>query len=235
MSTESTQDAEARGRQVDLPRNAVAPSAIAGRQLATSAAGGAIAALVLCLAAGVQPAYGAMIGWDLAAAGYCLLVWAGSWRLTPELTARVAVQEDPSRPATDGLLLAAAIASIASVVFALADATSFHGFGRAFRIIMGVASIVCSWFLVHTIFTLKYARLYYLDEDGGIDFNMEHPPAWSDFAYLSFTIGMTFQVSDTDLQTTLLRRLALRHMLLSYLFGAVIIAVAINLLAAHVG
>jgi len=54
---------------------------------------------------------------------------------------------------------------------------------------------------------------------------------WSDFAYLAFTIGMTFQVSDTDLQTSALRRIALRHMLVSYLFGAVIIAVTINLLA----
>jgi uncharacterized membrane protein len=54
---------------------------------------------------------------------------------------------------------------------------------------------------------------------------------WTDFAYLSFTIGMTFQVSDTDLQTSVLRRLALRQMLISYLFGAVIIAITINLVA----
>jgi len=195
------------------------------------------AALVVCLSTGLEPGYGAMIGWDLTAAAYCLVVWVASWRLGPERTSEAAVQEDPSRPATDGLLLAAAIASIASVTFALADAANFHGFGRVFRIVTGVASIVSSWFLVHTLFTLKYARLYYLDEDGGIEFNMERPPAWSDFAYLSFTIGMTLQVSDTDtdLQTTRLRRLALRHMLLSYLFGAVIVAVAINLVAGHVG
>jgi uncharacterized membrane protein len=60
---------------------------------------------------------------------------------------------------------------------------------------------------------------------------MASAPVWSDFAYLAFTIGMTFQVSDTDLQTSALRRIALRHMLVSYLFGAVIIAVTINLLA----
>ncbi|HTW20774.1 MAG TPA: DUF1345 domain-containing protein [Mycobacteriales bacterium] len=201
----------------------------------TAVAAGGGAALVVCLSTGLQLAYGVMVGWNVAATTYCVAVWVTSWRLTPELTAEVAVHEDPSRSATDGLLLVAAVASIASVTFALADAASFHGFGRAFRIVAGVASIVCSWFLVHTIFTLKYARLYYLDEDGGIEFNMEQPPAWSDFAYLAFTIGMTFQVSDTDLQTTLLRRLALKHMVLSYLFGAVIVAVAINLLAAHVG
>ena len=200
-----------------------------------SAAGGAVAGLAVCLGASLEPTYGAVVGWDVAAAVYCLLVWLSSWRLTPELTAHAALQEDPSRPATDLLLLAAAVASIGSVVFALADATNFHGVGKWLRLATGVASIVCSWFLVHTVFTLKYARLYYLDEDGGIDFNMEHSPVWTDFAYLSFTIGMTFQVSDTDLQTTPLRRLALRHMLLSYLFGAVIIAVAINLIAGKVG
>jgi uncharacterized membrane protein len=78
---------------------------------------------------------------------------------------------------------------------------------------------------------MMYARQYYTDEDGGIDFNSDEPPVWTDFAYVAFTIGMTFQVSDTDLQTPALRRLALRQMLISYLFGAVIIAITINLVA----
>lgn len=68
---------------------------------------------------------------------------------------------------------------------------------------------------VHTVFTLKYARLYYTGTDGGI----------------SFTVGMTFQVSDTDVSDKGIRRTILRHMLLSYVFGAVIIAVTINLVA----
>jgi len=84
---------------------------------------------------------------------------------------------------------------------------------------------------VHTLFTTTYARAYFSADDGGIAFNMDRTPVWSDFAYLAFTVGMTFQVSDTDLQTSLLRRIALRHMLISYLFGAVIIAVTINLVA----
>ena len=66
---------------------------------------------------------------------------------------------------------------------------------------------------------------------GGISFNEDARPSYSDFAYLAFTIGMTFQVSDTDLQNNDIRRLALRHMLLSYLMGAVIVAVTINLVA----
>ncbi len=88
-----------------------------------------------------------------------------------------------------------------------------------------------SWLSVHTVFTLLYARLYYGDEVGGIDFNEPDPPNYVDFAYLAFTIGMTFQVSDTNLTAKVIRRRALQHALVSYLFGAVIIALAINIVA----
>jgi uncharacterized membrane protein len=66
---------------------------------------------------------------------------------------------------------------------------------------------------------------------GGIEFNEKDPPAYLDFAYLSCTIGMTFQVSDTSITVKPVRRMALHHALLSYLFGAVILAMAINLVA----
>jgi uncharacterized membrane protein len=78
---------------------------------------------------------------------------------------------------------------------------------------------------------LRYALLYYSDEPGGIDFGPAEPPSYRDFAYLALTLGMTFQVSDTALGTTVMRATALRHALLSYLFGAIILAVAINLVA----
>jgi hypothetical protein len=82
---------------------------------------------------------------------------------------------------------------------------------------LSLASVVLSWAVVHTVFTLRYARLYYLGPDGGVDFNDESKPRYSDFAYLAFTIGMTFQVSDTALCSNEIRRTALRHALLSYL------------------
>lgn len=86
-----------------------------------------------------------------------------------------------------------------------------------------------SWLLVHTLFTLRYATLYYLAKDG-VDFN-KNPPKYADFAYLSFTIGMTYQVSDTDLTTDAIRYPALRQALLSYALGAIVLATAINLVA----
>ena len=90
--------------------------------------------------------------------------------------------------------------------------------------------MVLSWVLVHVVHTLTYARLYYTDEEGGVDFNTPSPPRYSDFAYLAFIIGMTFQVSDTALQASRMRAVALRQALLSYLFGTVIIATTINLI-----
>src|SRR5205823_6262617 len=93
------------------------------------------------------------------------------------------------------------------------------------------ASIVASWGVVHTVYALKYARLYYEGPDGGIDFDGDHPPTYVDFAYLAFTVGMTFQVSDTEINARVIRAAVLRQSLLAYLFGAVILAATINLLA----
>ena len=94
-----------------------------------------------------------------------------------------------------------------------------------------LAPVFVSWTLVHTVYTLKYARLYYEGTRGGVSFNEDDLPKYRDFAYLAFTIAMTFQVSDTDLQSKPFRRTCLRHAWISFPLGAVIIAVSINLLA----
>ena len=88
-----------------------------------------------------------------------------------------------------------------------------------------------SWIMVHTVFTLRYARSYYSNPRGGIDFNESDLPTYLDFAYLALTIGMTFQVSDTNLTSKSIRRIALAHAALSYLFGAVMVALVINVVA----
>jgi uncharacterized membrane protein len=91
--------------------------------------------------------------------------------------------------------------------------------------------VALSWLTVHTLYMLRYGDAYYGDPIGGIDFNEEEPPSYRDFAYVAFTIGMTFQVSDTSLTSKPMRRLALRHALLSFVFGAVILALTINSVA----
>ena len=95
----------------------------------------------------------------------------------------------------------------------------------------GIASVVLSWAMVHVLYTLRYAALYYGPPGGGIDFPPAELPSYHDFAYVAFTVGMTFQVSDTDLTSPAVRRAVLGHALLSYLFGTGILATTVNLVA----
>ncbi|MEV0157268.1 DUF1345 domain-containing protein [Micromonospora sp. NPDC050686] len=193
------------------------------------AGGGAFAALA-------SPALAPLVGWDGAALSWLLLVWWRLWPLDADRTARLAVREDPSRPARDALLLAACVASLLAVAVVLADARSVpDGPVRDAYGALGVLSVFLSWFVVHTVFAIRYARLYFSREEGGVDFHQVGRPCFVDFAYLAFTVGATFQVSDTDVSSSEIRRTVLRHAVLSYLFGAVVIAATVNLLASLAG
>ena len=148
-----------------------------------------------------------------------------------EATARHAVIEDLSRGTADLVLILASVISLIGVGLSLLEASDTVGFTKA--LIVGVASVsvILSWATVHMVFTLRYARLYYAT-GGGIDFNDDRdPPAYPDFAYLAFTIGMTYQVSDTSIGSKAVRRTALHHAYMSYLFGTVIVAMTINVVA----
>ena len=140
-----------------------------------------------------------------------------------------ATRADTTGSMTDAIVVSASTVSLDGVGYLLVAESAKGGevYGAA---AVGIGSIVVSWFAIHTVFTLRYAQLYYSGAPGGIDFNQPEPPAYVDFAYLAFTIGMAFQVSDTDLQTRKIRATALRHSLLSYLFGVVIVAMTINLI-----
>jgi uncharacterized membrane protein len=179
-------------------------------------------------------AYAASVGWAVACAVYITWVWLTISRMSGEQTKRHASAEDPSTTTTDTLLLIASIASLAALVLLLGQTKGASGVGKDLIALLGVASVGLSWFFIHTLYTLRYAVLYYNEPAGGrhgIDFNEDNAPRYLDFAYLSFTVGMTFQVSDTDISSQRIRAVILRHMMLSYLFGAVIIASSVNLIA----
>ena len=171
------------------------------------------------------------MGWDAAALIYVAWTWGTIWSLDAARTAQQAVGQDPGRAATDVLLLTASVVSLVAVGLVIVRAGNSSGAAESMQAGLSLASVVLSWSVVHTVFALRYASLYYLGSDGGVDFNQDDPPRFSDFAYLAFTIGMTFQVSDTELTTPEVRGTVLRHALLSYLFGAVILAATINLIA----
>ena len=201
----------------------------ASTRVALAAVPGVVVGIVAAFFTVAQAA--ALIGWDVAAATFLVGVWLAIGYLEPEATHRRAIRLDPSRGLADVLVITAGVAILTAVALALVRAGGAHGGTKAYLLAVGLVSVVFSWLSVHTIFTLKYARLYYGDEVGGIDFNEQDRPDYVDFAYLAFTIGMTFQVSDTNLTTKPIRRTALRHALISYLFGAVIIAIVINIVA----
>ena len=104
-------------------------------------------------------------------------------------------------------------------------------------VILAVAGMMLSWVMVHTIFTFHYAHLYYFDAlddtpDGeALDFPATTKPDYLDFAYFSFVIGMTFQVSDVSINSRLLRRTTLAHALLSFALNTFVVALTINLIA----
>jgi uncharacterized membrane protein len=201
----------------------------AGMRLAVAGLVGLLTAVVTLLLG--APKYAPAIGWDAAASSVLLWIWLTIWPMDSKATAAHATREDPTRPVGDGVLLGASVVSLVAVGFFLVQAAAARGATRDMLAAVGVVTVALSWLVVHTVFTLRYAQLFHTGHDGGIDFNQSTPPRYSDFAYLSFTIGMAFAVSDTDLKTPAIRAAALRHALLSYLFGAVIIATMINLVA----
>ncbi|MFT4471530.1 DUF1345 domain-containing protein [Arthrobacter sulfonylureivorans] len=197
-------------------------------RLAVMFAVGALAAVAIGLSGNWT--YAPSLGWAAASLTYLVWVWSVIGRLSPAATAAHAAREDSGRAVSDALLLTATLASFGGVALILLDAGSSEGIAKAGIIAVALGSTTLSWFLVHTLFTLRYAFLYYRDS-GGVDFNQDSDPRYRDFAYLAFTIGMTFQVSDTTLKTAVARSTALSHALLSYLLGTIVLATTINLIA----
>jgi uncharacterized membrane protein len=203
----------------------------AGVRVAVSAGAGIVVAAVVAALGPWQTA--PLLGWDVASLIYLVWMWRSLVPADPTETSRLAGRENSSRPLADVALLLASVASLVGVAAVLVDSKSKGGaVSPAAAVSIGITTIVLSWLVVHTVYTLRYAKLFYVDGQGsGVDFNQSKPPRYLDFAYLAFTIGMTFQVSDTDLQDSSVRATALRHMFLAYLFGAVIIATTINVVA----
>ena len=215
------------GKATAISRQPTGPNT--GLRLAVAGAIGVVAAVVIALIGAIE--YAPALGWDVAAGTLLLWTWIRIWRMGADDTAVNATREDPTRPVSDVLLLAAAVVSLIAVGFFLVQASSAKGSAQDLLAAVGVVTVVLSWLVVHSVFTLRYAMLYYTGKDGGVNFNQSIPPRYSDFAYLAFTVGMTFQASDTDVQSKDIRRAVLRQAWLSFPFGAVIIATSINLVS----
>jgi uncharacterized membrane protein len=183
------------------------------RRVLVGAAGGVIAAAITLLA-GASWSVTALSATDVASLVFVVWVWVRIARLDAAGTARVARREDESRTAAEAVLVAAGTASLIAVVFTFAQAGRASAPARGWLAALAIVSIAVAWTAVHTVYLLRYARLYYSPPEGGVDFHGEATD-YLDFAYLALSIGMTFQVSDTDLTSKRVRRVTLHHALLS--------------------
>lgn len=191
---------------------------------------GVVAGLAVGAVAGLlwSPSLGWPLGWAVGTLTYAAVTWIAVWNLDGERTRALATSEDVGRPLVDVVVLVAALVSVAVIGLVLVGGGSHQP--DAPHVGIGVVAIAGSWLAVHTMFWLRYVRIYYAEDPGaGIGFSGgEDAPRYSDFAYVAFTVAMTFQVSDTGITTNRMRRAVLGHALTSFVFVAVILAVVIN-------
>jgi len=170
--------------------------------------------------------------WALTAGAFVVRVWLRLSRFDEAETRALATREDTSRALTDSLLLCASSAALVAVAFGLAKANQSSGLLEALLIGATAASIVASWFVIVTVFTLRYASAYYQVPVGGIDFKDDSDAHdYVDFAYVAVTVSATFQVSDTDVTSSSIRRIVLPQALLSFAFVVAIVAASVNVVA----
>jgi len=175
--------------------------------------------------AGTAP--GVLVG--VAVAGTCFVAagWRVLWPMDAEATRRNAGREDFRPHVDEAVIVGVALLGLSGIVgLLLADRERVAAWPQA----VAVVGVFMAWASLHLMYATRYAHAYYaVDEPGGIDFNAEAPPAFRDFLYFSYNLGMTYQVSDTAVDSSAIRAIVLRHCLLAYLFGTAILATMINL------
>jgi uncharacterized membrane protein len=173
-------------------------------------------------------------GWDAAALTFLLATWPIILRADSSRAAQLASREDEREGSARALLVGASVASLLGVGYALILAGRSSGAERVLLIACAILTVMLSWSAMNTVYTLRYADLHFRSKRGGIEFgdqDGQERPSYRDFAYVAFTIGMTYQVSDTTLRDPRIRRSVLAHAFLSYLFGVVIVAGSVNLIS----
>jgi len=193
----------------------------------------ALGLVVIALLPGnIRVATRMLIGWDIGVGTYLVLAYWLFFRADPGHIKRRAALEDEGRFAVLVFVIAATLASIGAIV---AELVQSSGAPRAHsQLLLAIGTIVLSWFFTHTIFALHYAYEYYAENraaDACIDFPGDEAPDYWDFLYFSFVIGMTAQVSDVAVKGKVVRRTALAHGIVSFLFNTALLALTVNIAA----
>lgn len=194
-----------------------------------------------------------LIGWRLSLPNHIIVTWityacaiiSMDWifilSMHPRQVKKNAKLEDSNVTLIFLFVIAAAFISLLAVVMLLLSIKGSSAKQTMEHALMAIGSVAVSWWLTHTVFTLRYAHLYYSTQKdevnaiGGLEFPKEPEPDFMDFVYFSFVIGMTFQVSDVEISSRKIRRLAWLHGILSFVFNTVIVALSINIISGLFG
>ena len=156
---------------------------------------------------------------------YVVLAVAVLWPMDAAHTRTNSVREDFQPLLQEATVVALSLVNLLTIMVILVRGAADT---RTTGAVLGLLGILLTWAMLHLMYGARYAHEYYRHPQGGIDFNDDEPPQYVDFLYFSFNLGMTFQVSDTNVSTTRLRAVILRHCLLSYIFSTVILAATVN-------
>lgn len=188
----------------------------------------------ICAAAAALPALGLaaalLAGWAALALITSAWVLLEVWGMSAQETRAHATVEDPGRRVARIVATIGSVASLAAVLVVAVQAQRATGPESYLLAGVAVLSVASSWLLIQVNYLLHYAKTYYEAGAKGIDFNQQEPPEYTDFAYFSLGLGMTYQVADTNVASNAIRRIVIAQTLLGYLFGAGIIATVINLI-----
>lgn len=178
---------------------------------------------------------GFLVSWDAGASVYLVLAWTMIKRTDPGETRRHARSQDLAASVTFVTVLIAAFASVAAITVLLSGVKDLAPLPKAAHIVLSVMALVSSWLLVHTLYSFHYARRFYAELEGGnerrgLEFPGGADPDYFDFAYYSFVIGMTSQVSDVAVSGRHIRRITLVHGIMSFLFNVAVLALSVNII-----
>jgi len=181
----------------------------------------------------------ALITWITFGMVVIIMDWVIILKAHPREIRKIAKLEDSSRTLIFLFVIVASVISLGAILFLLKSTKGHSEADVTGHVLLAMASVIVSWWLVHTLFSLRYAHLYYsVDPDGdnkkpygGLEFPNEKEPDYLDFVYFSFVIGMTFQVSDVEISDKHIRRLAWMHGLIAFAFNTAIVALSINIIS----
>jgi uncharacterized membrane protein len=181
----------------------------------------------------------ALACWIGCALTIIILNWIIMLTSHPREVKKIAKLQDSSRTILFIFIITASLVSLVAIIFLLKSTKGISGVEKNAHILLALSAVAVSWWLVHTVFTARYAHMYYdTDTDdgrvlpgGGLEFPDTKDPDYLDFVYFSFVVGMTFQVSDVVITHRSIRRLCLVHAIISFAFNTLIVALSINVIS----